>query len=272
MYRLVLSTSGHDLVHLANLSIAMPAAVRAARTARARSTAPGVSPWTHNDRADTATGPPSTSVTTPSSAIRTLRATTASASVSTAPASDRRTSRPSRGVGAIGECFCHEGHGSVLGGLLERRADQPEQRLPRRVPGDCIGDCLGHVNVARRRVVQRPVRLHVADAITSRPREGVEARRSGIRCRLAAHRRPSRSVAARIRPDLDSRPGAPIATPRATARSHTWRMVRASPAWKPQATLALLITLEQGGIITEPPHAETLTQVGVQVDHHAVGH
>src|SRR5215217_1361932 len=51
------------------------------------------------------------------------------------------------------------------------------------------------------------------------------------------------SMNRRPKPDLSAYPTwAPIATSRSAARRHTARMIDGSPAWKPQATLALVTT------------------------------
>ena len=64
-------------------------------------------------------------------------------------------------------------------------------------------------------------------------------------------------------------------TPRSAASSQTRRMVEGSPAWKPQATLALVTTDEQGLVVGELPAAEAFAEVGVEVDDgrgHRVAH
>lgn len=71
-----------------------PASESADRTDLARTTAPGVSPCTHMERAFNVTSVPSTATTDPSTAIRTARCTTVSGSWTTAPGSRRDTSAP----------------------------------------------------------------------------------------------------------------------------------------------------------------------------------
>ena len=50
------------------------------------------------------------------------------------------------------------------------------------------------------------------------------------------------------------------------APAHARRMVSGSPAWKPQAMFALVTMRQQGLVVAEPPGAEALAEVGVQVD------
>jgi hypothetical protein len=73
---------------------ARPASSRDVRTARAISTAPGVSPCTHTDWTGMSTGEPSTASTTPSAAIRSARAATVTGSWTRAPGWVRGTRVP----------------------------------------------------------------------------------------------------------------------------------------------------------------------------------
>src|SRR3954449_12292348 len=82
-----------------------------------------------------------------------------------------------------------------------------------------------------------------------------------------------------------------MATPPATAPAQTRRMVAGSPAWKPQATFALVTTprsassspsrqmpnpsprpaLEARRAAPEPPEPDPLAEVGVEVDGERAG-
>ena len=81
----------------ANERISTPASTRPLRSARAISTAPGVSPCTHTVCAENSMKLPSTASTRPSRTILRQRSTIAAGSCSTAPGSSRETSVP-RGV------------------------------------------------------------------------------------------------------------------------------------------------------------------------------
>ena len=72
----------------------MPAARSAARSRRASSAAPGVSPWTHSVSTASGTRDPSTATTDWSSTIPAARASTASTSETTPPGTPRGASAP----------------------------------------------------------------------------------------------------------------------------------------------------------------------------------
>ena len=80
----------------------------------------------------------------------------------------------------------------------------------------------------------------------------------------------SASSARRPKPTRSGRPGcAPTATSASSASRRLVRIVPGSPAWKPQARLALDTCGEQRRVVAHPPGAERLAGVDVEID--AVG-
>ena len=140
---------------------ATPAASRPARSLAARSSAPGVSPWTQIVSTSSRTIEPSTAVTDLSFAIRIARDTTASASWMTAPGCLPGDERAVRLVGAIGERLGGDAQPGGAARLQQLRTGQPEQNQRRIERGDGAGDRAGERGVPRGHVEERAVRLHV---------------------------------------------------------------------------------------------------------------
>ena len=136
--------------------------LKAARTAAASPTAPGESPWTHNESASTATDSPLIAVTVPSVTMRTARSATKVGSARTAPApTSAPASRPRHTLGR------RSPHGRPVT-RLRRRGTAPPTLAGRRgercrgIRAHSPNDSCSLFLVVHDRVVERPVRLDTA--------------------------------------------------------------------------------------------------------------
>ena len=261
--------SRHPHLH-ANASRVTPACSRAVRTARARSTAPGVSPWTQSERTSTATwlaagrldpvlgGHDHGAGGHPLGVVQ-----------------DRPRLPPGHqaalgGVGPVGEPLADGRDAGLPGRLHGHRPGQGEQGQGRVVAPDRL-DHGGRLDrVAGDPVVEGAVRLHVADPAAGGLGEGLEGAELvehvggelvGRHVDLAPPEADQVGVGdlgADGHPALDRRPN------RAVDRR---RVARVEPAGHVRAGHHL----EEGGIVAEGPAAVPLAEVRVQVQVGSLG-
>ena len=131
--------------------------------------------------------------------------------------------------------------GGLTRGFKLRARDREHREVGRNRanrPRDCIRDCA----VIRRQVTESPVRLHVAHGGAGDPAQSPSTRRPALRPCARFRLRTSESPCDRSLPGRRSR-DAPRPRRRAcAAKESVTNIVSGSPAWPPQATLALVAT------------------------------
>ncbi len=152
------------------------ASVSAARTARARPTAPGVSPCRQIDETGIASTVPSTATTCADVAIRRARSTTSSDDVISASGSDRGTREPSLRYARSAKPSPTAQQSGVVRGAQQRGRGKPENRESDRVFGHRGDDRLRLCGIPDGTVVERTVRLHIGDPGAGHARDAVERR------------------------------------------------------------------------------------------------
>ena len=182
------------------------------------------------------------------------------------PGSERGWSDAVGHVAAIGEGLGHEPQAGVGGrGSHRLRRRQAEEREVTAEAGGGASDRGGQLRVRRCLVVERAVRLDVAQLDAGGAAERLERADLVADHRLdlvglEVHRAATEAEQigiARLRTDGDAR---------ASHRGRTVAsMTRKSPAWKPQATLALLMWATSRSSSPRRPAAEALAEIGVEV-------
>ena len=247
-----------------------PAASSRARTARAISTAPGVSPWVHTDRAGSATSEPSTASTVPSVTIPSTRAATSAGSCRRARGCERGTSRPSAAYPRSAKASATTGSPAEVATRSSTDPGCPRSGERGVVGGDGVDDRPGLHLVDRGRGVERAVRLHVGDPGARHPAhrlqrtelvEHVGGEVGGIHVDAAATEAGEVAVAdlgADDHPAL-GRHGHGAADGARVAGVEAARHVGAGD------------DVEHRRVVAEHPGAERLAEVGVEVDPHGHG-
>lgn len=202
-----------------------------------------MSPCRHSERAATATREPSAAVTAPWAAIPTARATTASGSRSTAPGSPRGTRVPA-GVYARSA----KASGTAVSPAASAADSSSEPGRPRTGRPAAPAAMRTPATTAPAWSASYTVRLYSAPCgftyDTREPAARAKTSSAPIWYATSSASSPAGTSIERRPKPARSRyeTCAPIRTPRSAASSQTRRMMDGSPAWKPQATLALVTT------------------------------
>ena len=203
------------------------------------STAPGVSPWTQIESGARRSGSPLTSSTGSPLAMATHRAAMRSGSRRTAPRSERGTSRPSGVYARSAKASTAVASPAASASLIHSDPGSPSAVREESYPATAATTALACTVWVPMALYSAPCGLTYRTRSPASPCEAVECRDLvddlllegvGVDVDEAAAEAGEVAVAT----------CAPMATPPRTARSHTGRMIVGSPAWNPQATLALL--------------------------------